>query len=67
MATALTPYDLEGGHLSVLSQDLYELLVSGFCGFLNTELTIKSVEMEIPFSLISFSFFSFYFLQKWSG
>ena len=57
MATASTPYDLEGGNSSVLSQNLYGLLVLGFCGFLNTELTIKSDEMEIPFSLISsFSF-----------
>ena len=56
--------DLEGGNSFVLSQDLYELLVLGFCGFLNTELTIKSDEMEIPFSLISFSFFFFLLTSK---
>ena len=64
MATASTPYDLEGGNSSVLSQDLYELLVLGFCGFLNTELTIKSDEMEIPFSLISFSLFFFFLVSS---
>ena len=48
MATASMPYDLEGGNMSVLNQDLYELLILGFCGFLNTELSIKSD--EIPFS-----------------
>ena len=53
--------DLEGGNSFVLSQDLYELLVLGLCGFLNTELTIKSDEMEIPFSLISFFFLFTYF------
>ena len=56
--------DLEGGNSFVLSQDLYELLVLGFCGFLNRELTIKSDEMEIPFSLISFSFFFFLLTSK---
>ena len=64
MATASTPYDLEGGNSSVLSQDLYELFILGFCGFLNTELTIKSDEMEIPFSLISFSLFFFFLVSS---
>ena len=56
--------DLEEGNSFVLSQDLYVLLVLGFCGFLNTELTIKSDKMEIPFSLISFSFFFFLLTSK---
>ena len=43
---------------------LVRVLVLGFCGFLNTELTIKSDEMEIPFSLIFFSFFFFLLTSK---
>ena len=42
----------EGRNSSVPCQDLYKLLVLRFCGFANTELSMKANDKEIPFSLI---------------